>query len=232
MQKKCSKLDRLWIIGILSLLFSQNINAQEPTTNLADAINQYITDALPLLKQGHYRIKTGIDDRLKRLNCQIPLEISSVMPLKANTRHTMKLMCSQPIWQRYVPVSISIERATLVAAQDLPRGHLITANDLIVKTIATHTSRSSTYSTPSQLIGAKIKRPIRADRAITSRYVCLVCRNDSVKIEVKKAGFSLITQGIALNDGVKGDTIRVQNTQSKRIIPVIIHDVGKVLVRF
>ena len=53
------------------------------------------------------------------------------------------------------------------------------------------------------------------------RRPLLVAKGDMVTITLKRPGLELSAKGRAIEDGSKGDTIRVTNSQSKNVIETV-----------
>jgi len=72
-----------------------------------------------------------------------------------------------------------------------------------------------------RVVGQSARRPLRAGEVLRDndlRAPLLVNRNGLVTIVLRAGGMSLSAQGRALDDGARGDTVRVLNVQSKRTI--------------
>ena len=83
----------------------------------------------------------------------------------------------------------------------------------------------------NELIGHTPRHPLRADvplRPVDLEIPLLIHRNDAVMIVLEAPGMSLTVEGRALDDGGKGELIRVVNTQSNRMIDATVLDMGEV----
>lgn len=81
------------------------------------------------------------------------------------------------------------------------------------------------------LVGRTPRRPVRAQeplRPVDLEIPVLVHRNDSVLIVLQAPGMTLTAQGKALEDGGRGEMIRVVNIQSNRTIDATVVAVGQV----
>lgn len=86
---------------------------------------------------------------------------------------------------------------------------------------------------PGRLIGMSPKRPIQAQRPIRLAEVqtpVLVEKGSRVTITLNAPYLKLTATGRALEDGGKGETIRVQNTQSSKTIDAVVVATGHVSV--
>jgi len=150
-----------------------------------------------------------------------------------NSRTTVEVACTAPlISKRFVALRIpnapSATTATelrqrnghLVALHDLPYGHIITADDLILNQ-ALHNTRlpPQVLTSGDDLIGKSLTRAIRANEPLVRndvRGVVLVKRNTSVAVWSQLEGARVTATLIALESGQLGDWIKLENPQSRR----------------
>lgn len=86
---------------------------------------------------------------------------------------------------------------------------------------------------PERLIGHAARRPLRQGQTIKDSDIArpeLVERNGTVTMIVELPGIVLTLRGRALGAGAKGDTIQVQNLQSKKIVDAVVIAAGRVAV--
>ncbi|MBP6517785.1 flagellar basal body P-ring formation chaperone FlgA, partial [Shewanella sp.] len=100
-----------------------------------------------------------------------------------------------------------------------------------VRYIEQNSLRGAEFDDPSKLAGVRVKRRVAKDNPILSNNLCFVCKNDSVSIYVRSGSFELKTVGEALQDGNKGDRIRVKNSSSNKELDAIVTGIGEVEVR-
>ena len=63
-----------------------------------------------------------------------------------------------------------------------------------------------------------MKRRITDGQALQSNMLCFVCKGDRITITAEVAGMKVKTAGIAQQDGVVGDNIKVVNASSQKAI--------------
>ena len=88
-----------------------------------------------------------------------------------------------------------------------------------------------TLTNASQLIGKSAVHVLRADQPVRAGDVqepILVHKGDLVTIELRTPTMELTAQGAALEDGSAGASIRVTNTQSKRVVDASVEAPGLV----
>lgn len=124
--------------------------------------------------------------------------------------------------------------AVVAAAADLERGSLLSATDLqlIERDLG---GLRDPYRDPAELLGKKLKRPVRAGEILLPTMVdipAVIKRGDVVSMQLRGAGFSLSAQGIARQDGLVGETILVRNSNSRRDISCQVTGPGQVNVEY
>lgn len=124
--------------------------------------------------------------------------------------------------------------AVVAAAADLERGALLSATDLqlIERDLG---GLRDPYRDPAELLGKKLKRPVRAGEILLPTMVdspAVIKRGDVVSMQLRGAGFSLSAQGIARQDGLVGETILVRNSNSRQDISCQVTGPGQVSVEY
>lgn len=112
-------------------------------------------------------------------------------------------------------------------------GDILSSQDLSVKTMElSHLPRGAVLTT-EDLVGLELLRnvragyPIRADQVRTPPEMR---RGQTVMIEFNVPGIQLQAQGEAMEDGHKGQTIKVLNKASHKVVMAYIEDDGTVTV--
>lgn len=121
-----------------------------------------------------------------------------------------------------------------VPARRLAINDVITERD--VKFVAIRDDRvpRDAVTNADELIGMAAKRGLRPGVPVQSTAVqqpILVPKGSLVTIVLQIAKMTLTAQGKALDNGSDGDTIRVANSQSKKVIEAEVTGPGKVVVR-
>ncbi|MFT5452019.1 MAG: flagella basal body P-ring formation protein FlgA [Enterobacterales bacterium] len=173
----------------------------------------------------------NLDPRLRLVQCteELNLFIPPGSRLQGNTTIGVRCLNSRP-WSIYIPVRIAIYEKAIVTLRKMSRGELISQEDIILSEVDTSIVRGTTFTETFDLIGTKLKTTLKANQVISSTAICLICKGDTVIIKSDNKAVSVSVAGIALNDGGKGDRIRVQNNASRRIIDAVITTNGVVSV--
>jgi flagellar basal body P-ring formation protein FlgA len=123
----------------------------------------------------------------------------------------------------------TVEAAVLT--HPLARGEVIRANHF---TLERRPKAEFVGEAPAaDVIGLAARRPVRAGQALRNVDLMrpeLVQRNDNVTLIYEAPGMKLTMRGKALESGAEGDTVNVQNAQSKRTIQGTVTGQGRVTV--
>jgi flagella basal body P-ring formation protein FlgA len=126
-----------------------------------------------------------------------------------------------------VTASGKIERLTTVPTlkSTFRSGEIIGKHDLEFIDITSRSLQQGTVIHPEDVIGMSPKRIIKPGETIHSRELQapkLVSRRDMVTIVFSNGGMLLTAKGRALQNGAKGDIIRVVNGNSNRSIEAVV----------
>lgn len=186
--------------------------------------------------QGKRLLETDpLDARLRLTPCGDDLRTFFAPGSHTGSRRTVGVGCAGPKpWTVYVSVRIIYRGEVLVAARALPRGTVLEAADLVMEERNLGESPSGYLTDPQEALGKRTTRPLLLGLPITSPVlepIRLVARGQRVVLVVESPYLSVRTAGTALEDGAAGDRIRVQNSESKKIVEGVVGDDGVVRVR-
>ncbi|MGF1908035.1 flagellar basal body P-ring formation protein FlgA [Vibrio kasasachensis] len=225
----------LKVIGVSLLFFSfSSVSAtQEQIQAIQDAAKQYILESVDQPVDGSLEANpANIDSRVFATDCPNPLDVSSKSTNSNASNITVLVECHQDNWRLYVPVRLTRTGPQVALVSPLSRGQIITAQDVTTNMVDLQRLRRQGFSTINAVIGAKVKKNLRAGEIIEQRHICVVCRNDIVTIKAVKSGMTITTKGVALSDGSHGDQIKVKNSKSNRIIDGKVTGISEVTVIF
>ena len=134
---------------------------------------------------------------------------------------TVGVRCLGPSnWTIYVPVQVSITGNYLVAARNFQVGTNLTAADIVVRSGDLSTLPSSILTDPVQAIGKTVKngvgsgQPLRSDQLIAP---WAVQQGQSVKTVSSGPGFSVSSDGKALNNATEGQVVQVRTATGQTV---------------
>jgi len=145
---------------------------------------------------------------------------------------SVKISCPSSSWYLFTNVQVMQTKPIVVSAEVLSPGVLLTKENTQLVDTPINRLRSSAFSYIEEIEGARLKRRIRPGQIITRSMLCFVCKGDRIVISANGSGLTLRTSGIAQQDGNVGDTIRVQNIGSKKLVSAVVASTNQVNVAF
>lgn len=145
---------------------------------------------------------------------------------QANIRANGQTETVRPISGTYTPM-VSVP----VLKKQVGRNDIIEASDLSSKLVPDRLVRKDTVSQPSQLIGQSPRATITPDRPIRLMEISspvVIKKGQPVEITYTSTYMTLKASGVALQDGAKGDLIRVKNDKSEKAVTGRVQEAGRV----
>lgn len=167
-----------------------------------------------------------LDVRLRLARCDKPLQAFLRRGTRVSARTIVGVRCAgtRP-WKVYVPVDVIVTEKVVVAARTLPRGHLLSAEDLAVEERDVTRTLSGYITEPAQVLGQRLKSQLLSGRMLTPALLeadKVVRRGQTVTLMVNNGGITIRMAGKALSDGALNQRIRVENLNSGRIVEGIV----------
>jgi len=164
--------------------------------------------------------------------CQAPLEIS--LPFNSGQRVTAKVTCHTPsFWSLFVTAQVSQLVDVIVTSRPLSRNSRIAPSDIRLVEQNVIRMNGDYFTREQDVVGKQVRRPMGSDEVISSRMIeraLAVSRGDQVSLESRRGSLVIRTSGIALEDGLTGEQIRVKNEQTGIEIRAVITAPGVVQV--
>ena len=222
---------RLLLAGALVVFFA--IGADAFATQEWHPVDDIAATAEGFLRQesgdrpGSTTIRAGkLDPRHRLPRCDQPLNgfLRRGTEIAARTIVGVRCPGSKP-WKLYVPVDVIVTRKVLTAGRPLPRGHMVTSADIAVVERDVSGLRRGYYVSVKDLSGLRLKQPMLAGQVITPAMLAadrIIRRGQSVTIVAAGGGINISMAGKALADGALNQRIRVENSNSGRVVEGIV----------
>jgi flagella basal body P-ring formation protein FlgA len=217
----------LWIFSLPLLCHGVQaktlVNLEELLTDSRAYLRQEIRKNL---NTGEYSavkiVSQAIDTRLTLHPCDKSLTYTHRDTEKITGSVLIKVSCSSPYaWSIYTKHKVALEKKVITANKNLPRHHILSEDDLSSITLDIYKQRAGYTTDKKLLIGQQVKRRISVGNVIYSHQLKIPLRikkGDTVNVTAKVGALSVITSGIALTNGRKGEQIDVKNRRSSRIV--------------
>ena len=213
-----------------SVTASEEINLVHK--QVIDAAEKFVSEKLQENLQGDLRVKASpIDKRIAIPECPSSFQISASNEALRQSNVTVRASCPDNSWYLFLMVKTVQTQQVVVLSNALSPGSVITHSNIKVVELDKKRIRSTTFSDPGAVIGAKLKRRLQPGQPLTPRTLCFVCKGDNILITADANGLSIKTSGIAQQDGNVGETILVQNTHSKKMLSAQVVNTNSVVVR-
>ena len=174
------------------------------------------------------------DPRLRLARCDQPLIAELPPGSRPVGSTTVGVRCpGNSPWSIYVPVRVQIFANILVAARPLARGVPLTPTDVTVSRQDLAAVAGNALTDAAQAIGKRLRYPVATGAALNAGLLDLpplVKRGQTVTIVSSGQGLEVRAAGEALADGTSGETIRVRNLLTKKIIQATVLETGLVRV--
>ena len=121
----------------------------------------------------------------------------------------------------------------LVYARSLNAGDVVRAEDLTWAPTASHVVPADAPRDAEAVMGLSARKPLRAGAAVSGRDLAaarVIAKDDTVSVTYRAGGLSLALQGKALGPAAAGETVRVLNPTSKKIIEAVATGPGRAVV--
>ncbi len=136
-------------------------------------------------------------------------------------KSTVGVRCLGPsTWTIYVGVQVSVVGNYLVSARNLAGGSLLTAEDVAVRNGDLSALPSSILTDPAQAVGKTLKngvaggQPLRSD-LMTAPWA--VQQGQNVRTVSSGPGFSVTSEGRALNNAAEGQIVQVRTVSGQMV---------------
>ncbi|MDR3154327.1 MAG: flagellar basal body P-ring formation chaperone FlgA [Deltaproteobacteria bacterium] len=133
-----------------------------------------------------------------------------------------------------VTAQIDLQVPALVAARDLPRGHVLGEEDLSESYVPFARAKGA-LTDAAQGAGQTLKTSVRAGAPVRDRDLvrtAMVSKGETVTIIAQSGGLKVTALGQAREEGALGQTISVMNQDSKKVISAKVIGPGQVEVVF
>jgi len=178
------------------------------------------------------QMRTPADLIIPDVNAELRLSPTLVGGIRNHARIRVAILADgKEIATRDVNFNLKYTCSKIVALVDIAKGQPITAQNVRIDKSVSDYPQAADWSAPYGLLA---RRKIAANATIHPTMVAppapsiLIKRNDNVVVRIERPGLVVTATAKALQKGQVGDSIRVRNLDSNRVILVIINDDGTV----
>jgi len=176
----------------------------------------------------------GSQDQMPTCEVGVIAERASRQPeVWGRVPYTLK--CTQPEWELRARANVSLVVPIVVARRNISRDDLFDRATMKLEKRDLASVYRDFVTDTRLLSGQRARRSVRAGQAISLSHAVaplMVERGDQVVIRVEADGVYASMTGEALQDGSKGEGIRVRNHSSGKVITAWVVEKGIVETRF
>lgn len=237
MKNPFQKLHKILIAVLLtaSPLIPLQANLLQKHEDITNAVKRFVMQQQVPLTNIQVSL-TSLNNQIRLPRCGKTLQVTMAPGTKLLGHASLSVSCSAPQqWKIHVAAHIDGLVNALVARHPIPRGSEI-QNENIEFVLRRYSQlRYGYYSSANLLSNMEAKRNIKAGQVLTPGLIKaqkMVLRGQHITIVARSGGLNLRVKGKALMDGQKGQTIKVKNLSSKKLIYARVVSVGVVRVNF
>jgi flagella basal body P-ring formation protein FlgA len=176
---------------------------------------------------------SGIPQGYKSPECKNPLDVKSTNALRLG-RNSIEVSCPQrSSWSLMLNADIEVWRDVVVLRDHLSRGQPVKNSSVVLQQRNIGDLQRGYYTDVKGITGNISKRSLKAGTAISPGMINLpiiVKRGQTVTLRAERPGFEVNMKGLALKKGRKGDRIKVENSNSSKVLYGTIVDSDLVLI--
>lgn len=127
---------------------------------------------------------------------------------------------NQLVVQKKLLVKSSVHGDVYVASRKLAPSHIITEDDLVIKSVEITDLNQGILFNKNNILGKQTTKKMSQGLTFTEKWVEItpvISKGDVVKVIVSSVGFELRYDAVALQSGMIGDVIRLK-TDNKKIV--------------
>jgi flagella basal body P-ring formation protein FlgA len=148
---------------------------------------------------------------------------------------TAKAECSSPSWTIYVPVRLRAWVDAVVAAVNLAPNTKLSGDHLTRGRVDAFSSNGGLLTDAAQAEGKILRVGVLAGASITAPFLempVVVRRGQKVLLTLSASTMTIRTTALALEDGRAGDSIAVENPDTRKTLHATVADNGTVEMKF
>ena len=213
-------LTRLLLCVVLSVISISCLAAMTNHVRVEEGAKQYLLSQLTDNAQDT-SIDVSIvkiDDRINIPDCPTGFQYNASQEALSQSYISVRVSCQNNEWYLFTSGQVTRTKEIVVTQGAVSPGTVLTSSNLTLAKVDVRRLRHTAFTDLEALIGARMKRRVTNGQAIQSNMLCFVCKGDRITITAEVAGMEVKTAGIAQQDGVVGDNIKVLNASSRKAV--------------
>lgn len=225
------------LIVLCLLLLPVQLKAASVKAGVSQAVQAATEQLSSTYLKANSRAKITVktpDTRLRLSTCaHTPHTPLPQAPLKFG-KVTIKVSCEQPQqWSIYLSAMVLQPVFVWSSSQNIPRNTIIGTDDIKLSETWLAQPAAGAIQNADQIIGMQSRQLIQSNQVIKERLLrqpLVIKKGHQLVAQVHQPGFSISTQVIALQDGAKGETIKVENSKTGKLLFARISPLGTLVI--
>lgn len=171
-----------------------------------------------------------------QLACDTDVEMVPAQPNgRLWGRVSYELSCPSPAWRIRARADVKLNLAVVVSARTLGKEEKLTADTMTLKTRDVSRIFTDFVTDKRQLSGRQLIRRVRSGQPLSLAMTAepyWVEANGRILIRINQGGIVASMPGLSLDNGSKGDAVRVRNPSSGKVVTAWVVDRGVVETSF
>lgn len=232
-----TKLNNTLIVILLTICsaFTVSANTLQSHSGITLAVKKFIIQQQVPLNNVQVAL-TSLNKQLQLPSCGKPLQVTQAPGAKLIGHIGLSVRCASPQrWKIHVAAHVDGDVHALIARHPLPRGTIIQNSDIEFILKKYSQLKRGYYSSAKLLKNMEARRNIKAGQVLNPNLLKaqkLVLRGQHITIIAQSGSLKLRAKGKALMDGQQGQTIKVSNLSSKKLIYARVISAGVVKINF
>jgi len=221
-------------LGLPSPLAAQVLSPRQDIESIRNIVQKFLRAEISNIgKPG--TIKVGhLDPELSLPRCSKVPDVFFLNHNRKIGKLSVGVRCKgNKTWTVYVPVRVGVLAKVAVVSRALPRGHVISANDIQKETRDLGNLTDGYFSNSRDIIGKSLNRRMVIGAVITPASIKpagKVRRGAKVTILARRKGVEVRMPGTALASGTPGMTIKVLNNLTDKVVQGVVTKHGEVRI--
>lgn len=206
---------------VLLMLCSPLVLAEQSPQSIEAAVGRHLLEVNRQAgREGVTIDEVNVDARLRLAECGEPLQAFLPPGGRSLGRVTVGVRCTTPRpWSLYLQARVGWRQPVVISSRPLTRGQVVGRDDLLVEQRDVAEMSSGFFTSPDELVGMVASRSIAGAMPLSPPLLkppLLVRRGERVSIIAVSGSLEVRMAGEALQDGAKGERIRVRNLSSRQ----------------
>jgi flagellar basal body P-ring formation protein FlgA len=205
----------------------------ETAAAIHDLVTAAVSPRLAAFKDASVEIEIGAFDPRLRLPACPAADIE--LPPVNHALMTAKVSCAAPVWTLYVPVRLHAWIDAVVAAVNLMPETTLGSADLTRGRVDLLAQSGGLLTDPAEAAGKVLRVGLPAGAPVLSPFLeapVVIHRGQKVLLTLDADTMTIRAPALALEDGRVGQSIEVENPDSKKTIRATVVDDGSVEMHF